>query len=152
MFGWNGIVAMVHDRPGAVESYVAFAALAAATCVLVMSACRPGQEERANGFARTWLLLTIATILLDPHFYLQDTILLAPPAIAVVAGVRPHIRPPLAAGYLAGWALLAFGTFPNQHLHVNAFGLYLVVACVVLAARMHARPAAERLQVVPALA
>jgi hypothetical protein len=140
MFGWNGLIAMFHD-PSDPFGYAATIVLTLAALLAVRSSCADEAEARPNGFARSWLLLTIATILVDPHFYLQDTVLLGPPAIALMAGVRPHVRSPLAWALLAGWGLLALGTFPNQHLHVNAFALYMAAAAVALVVRMNAAPA-----------
>src|SRR3954470_9931674 len=38
---------------------------------------------------------------------------------------------------LGGWALLALGIYPNEHLGVDAFALYMVIAVVVVAVWEH---------------
>jgi hypothetical protein len=43
----------------------------------------------------------------------------------------------MGAVMLGGWAALGLGIYPNEHLHVNAFGLYLVATSIALALRMN---------------
>jgi hypothetical protein len=111
----------------------------------VVRGSRGAFDVRSDGFVLQWVLLTFATVLVDPHLYLQDTVLVVPAAAALLA-VTGARRRPLAAAMLAGWALLALGVYPNEHLHVDAFGLYLLAAgaALVVAPSLFIEPAAGR--------
>lgn len=132
MFSWTGIVAMFWDHPGTLGATAAFAALALATLAGVMHALRGAFAPRSERFALQWLLLTLATILVDPHLYLQDTILIALPAAALLCSSPAGQRYRIALAIAGGWAALAFGTFPNEHLGIDVFGLYAVAAAGAL--------------------
>jgi cytochrome c oxidase subunit IV len=148
MFSWNGIVAMLWDHPGSWFSSVAFVSLSVPTLGAVAYAARGAFAPLAGHFAPQWLLLTVATILVDPHLYLQDTILVALPAAALLCSAPAGQRQCIAVAIAAGWATLALGTFPNEHLHVDLFGIYLVAAGVaVLVARSpYRKPASQRVR------
>ncbi len=135
MFGWNGIVAMLWDPAQVRFALLIAAALSAATLVGLTRAWRGRLDLRSDRFIVQWALLTVATLLVDPHLYLQDTIILAPAAAALLALTPEAARGRVAVAMLAGWALLGFGVFPNEHLGVNAFGLYLAAAALALALR-----------------
>jgi hypothetical protein len=126
MFDWNGIVAMVWDAPASHARLALIAGLSLATVVLAVRSWHAGTDRLPGRFELHWLILTVATILVDPHFYLQDTILLALPAFAFLNAVDARAHRPLLFVMMAGWALLALGTFPNQYLHINLVGLYLL--------------------------
>lgn len=126
MFDWNGIVAMAWDAPASRLRLALVAVLSIATVVLAARAWRGGFDARSGRFELQWLTLTIATILVDPHFYLQDTIMLALPAFAFLNAVERDQRRRIVLVMVLGWMLLALGTFPNEHLRVNLVGLYLL--------------------------
>ena len=132
MFSWNGVIAMVWDHPGFLLDSAAFVSLAVPTLGAAAYAARGTFAPLAGRFAGQWLLLTIATMLVDPHFYLQDTILIALPAAALLCGAPAEHRPRIAVAIAAGWAMLALGTFPNEHLHVDLFAIYLIAAGVAV--------------------
>ena len=144
MFDWNGIAAMVWERPAASPAgLIVVAGLSALTLVGVARWWRGPLDVRSPRFAAQWLLLTIATVLVDPHLYLQDTVLVAPAAAALLAATCAHRRAAVGAVVLAGWAALGLGIYPNEHLHVNAFGIYLVAVLIAVAlpSMRHASPA-----------
>jgi hypothetical protein len=128
MFNWSGIVAMKWDPAEFPLALVAVGALIAATLALVAFASREDAPPRSERFALQWMLLTLATVLVDPHLYLQDTALVAPAAVAVLGVTRAERRPRVLAVILGGWALLALGIIPNERLHIDAFALYMA-AC-----------------------
>ena len=134
MFNWSGIVAMWWDPAKSPQALVAVAVL----IVLTLAAVAYVARERRGGHALRpelqWLLLTIATILVDPHLYLQDSVLIVPAAVAVIDGARPKQRPWVFAAALLGWTLLALGIYPNERLHVDAFALYMVAAAITVVA------------------
>ncbi len=125
MFNWSGIVAMKWDPAEFPLALVAVAALIAATLAAVAYASREDAAPRSERYALQWLLLTLATVLVDPHLYLQDTVLVAPAAVAVLGVTRRERRTRVLAVMLCGWALLALGIIPNERLHVDAFALYM---------------------------
>ena len=142
MFNWSGIVAMKWDPAEFPLALAAVAALIAATLAALAYSSRGEALPRSERYARQWLLLTLATVLVDPHLYLQDTILVAPAAVAVLGAAPPAHRARVSAVMLGGWALLALGIYPNEHLHVDAFALYMAAAGVaVLAWEMRHRQA-----------
>lgn len=136
MFDWNGIAAMWWERPASSHAgLIAVLALSLATLVAFAYACRTWPAVAAQlDFRRQWLLLTLATVLLDPHLYLQDTVLVVPAATLLLASACPHRRPMLAVPMLGGWAVLGLGIYPNEHLRINAFGLYLALTFFALVA------------------
>ncbi|MDP9239005.1 MAG: DUF2029 domain-containing protein [Chloroflexota bacterium] len=139
MFDWNGIAAMVWERPAASHAgLIVLVGLSLATLVCVGRAWRGALDVQAPRFATQWLLLTLATVLVDPHLYLQDTVLVAPAAAALLAATCTHRRAAMGAAMLAGWAVLGLGIYPNEHLHVNLFGLYLAASAVALLVRPEA--------------
>jgi cytochrome c oxidase subunit IV len=134
MFNWSGIVAMKWDPAEFPLALAVVGALMAATLAAVAYASRGDAAPRSERYALQWLLLTLATVLVDPHLYLQDTVLVAPAAAAVLGATRPERRARVLAIMLGGWALLALGIYPNEHLHVDAFALYMAAAGVAVLA------------------
>ena len=133
MFDWNGIAAMWWERPAASRAgLLLVGALSLATLAAVARAWRGELDAQSPRFVVQWMLLTLATVLVDPHLYLQDTVLVVPAAAALLAAACPHRRPAIGAALLGGWAMLALGIYPNEHLHVNAFGLYVALAAAAL--------------------
>jgi hypothetical protein len=133
MFGWNGIVATFVDEPASLAARACVVALSLVTAAALYTSLRGRIDDDRRSFAVHWTLLTIATVLLDPHLYLQDTILLALPAVALLAAMAPARRAELAAALAAGWLLLALGNAPTLYAGVNLFALYMLGAGCVLA-------------------
>lgn len=145
MFNLNGILAMVSARPTASPlGAAALAGLSMGTIAVVAWSLRGAIDFRSPRFAMQWMLLTLATLLLDPHLYLQDTILVAPAAVAMLASARPEQRATIGAVIAAGWGVLALGIYPNEHLNTNAFGLFMAAALLATAALTCRRDRDER--------
>jgi hypothetical protein len=135
MFDVNGIAAMVWERPSdSMPGLAVLLALTAITLVGVVRASRGALDPRSDGFVPQWMLLTLATVLVDPHLYLQDTVLVVPAAAALLA-VTGARRRPLAAVMLLGWLLLAFGVYPNEHLHRRSRCYLLAAGGALVVAR-----------------
>jgi hypothetical protein len=133
MFNWSGVVAMHWDLSDSRISLVLVSLLTLATGAAVALRWRGPLVVDSRAFAFQWAALTVATVLVDPHLYLQDTIIVAPAAAALIAAAPSGSSTRIAAVSFAGWVLLAFGIFPNGHLGVNAFGIYLAVVLALLA-------------------
>ena len=122
MFNWMGILAAsggdsLHHRVLA-AAVLPLGTLAAAA-LLWRGELRPGTRR----FPVQWLALTLATVLADPHLYLQDTVLLVPAAAAVTAVMRGRQRLAAGVSLLFAWTVLRLALYPNQHLHVDLFAL-----------------------------
>ena len=140
MFDANGIIAMRWPRPSDTLSGLAMlCVLTAALVSLAAYALRGRMDVRSERFPMQWVILTVCTVLIDPHLYLQDTVLMAP-AAAMLLGAGPlGARKPVVAALCLGWALLALGVYPNEHLHIDAFALYLVAVAATLALLLNGR-------------
>ncbi|HYM15172.1 MAG TPA: glycosyltransferase family 87 protein [Dehalococcoidia bacterium] len=154
MFNWVGMAAMFWGQPTLVPlATVGVALLSLLTLGALLHAWRGEMEPESDRFAVQWYLLTAVAVLIDPHLYLQDTVLLALPAVALVAATPARRRAAVVVALLGGWALLALGTYPNEHLKLNLFAPYLVIVSVALAALWRTWLAAPALPVAtPALA
>jgi hypothetical protein len=134
MFGWSGVVAPLLQEPAALPPRAVVAVLMLLSLGLLGPVLRGDVSGGARSFAAHFALLTIATVLFDPHIYLQDTVLLALPAVALLAAVSVEHRPRVAALLVLGWGLLAAGNAPALYAGVNVFALYLMLAGAVVAA------------------
>jgi hypothetical protein len=133
MFSWNGIIAMFWDQPSTVPLATAgIVVMSVVTLLAVGHAWRGAFDPRADRFALQWCVLTVGTVLVDPHLYLQDTTLLALPAISLLATTADRNRSTVALALFGGWALLGLGIYPNERLDLNLFGVYMTAACLLL--------------------
>lgn len=109
MFGWNGLLALTwRQGPRPFEALIA-GVLSLAGLALAAYAWRGRLRFASARFSGQWLLLIGATLLADPHLYLQDTVVVAPAVAAFLA--RSHAsRRRTAVGLVMGWlVLLAYG-------------------------------------------
>jgi hypothetical protein len=90
------------------------------------------REDGPELFAAQWLVLTIATILLDPNFFLQDMVILVPAAIAFIcdAPVEHRRRTFVFGGVL--WLLFGLGLVPSGAFRVNVASLAMAAWLFVL--------------------
>jgi hypothetical protein len=147
MFGWTGVIAGGFGAGQHDAMTLAAAALAVGTLGAVFVALRGRPEMSAS----SWLIVAMATVLADPHLFFQDTVILAPIAVAYLAATPSTHRAVVAAAAAGGWAILWFEPFMSRGLPVNiVFGLYLVVAMACVLAARRVDDAAVRAQALAA--
>lgn len=144
MYGWNGFLAplLAEGDPGAMTPIAApLAVLSLAAVAYVWMG-----ELRTDGglFPVQWLALSLATMLWDAHFYLQDTIILAAPAVAVVASASEWRRTVAGVGVFLGWVILGYGSTPSAEWGFNLFSGYaaawlVAITCWQAGARIRAQ-------------
>ena len=99
---------------------------------------RGSWRSGARSFTSQWMALTLATVLIDPHFYIQDVALVIPAGIALACEQEDLGRTIGAAALCAGWAVLALGLVPMREWRLNVFTVCMalgLIALVVDAAR-----------------
>ncbi len=136
MFGWNGLLENVVGGSAGVEALLAIP-LAAGSFLVAASCWRRPTRAGTDDLAAPWLVATIATLLIDPHLYIQDLAMLAPPACVYLATVKNRERTGAAVAIAVGWCLLTLGLTPNVQWHVNVFTPFLALAFGTLALRVH---------------
>jgi hypothetical protein len=127
MYGWNGLLGATLGANRAGAETLAHAPLALMGLALAGVMWRGPWRPRDEAFAGCWLALILATVLADPHLYLQDTVLVVPAAVSWVATTRPEGQGARGITLLCGWVVMGLGSQPNIALHTNAFAL--VMAC-----------------------
>ena len=134
MFGWNGLLAASAPMGVALRQGCA-AALGVASLGLASYAWGSSGVGPGRCFGERWLVLTLATMLIDQHFYFQDTVLLVPGIVAVLAYGRPGERLWLAGVAGAAWLVALLATYPNETWHVDLLAALAVLALIALASR-----------------
>lgn len=148
MINWSGIGAASFGNGNSVLRPV----LAAMTGVVALGAVfylakRGDDAGRGSAFfAMQWFALVTATMLADPHFYLQDTIMVVPVAVAALATMDDVGR---AVGGLAMtimWGIARLALYPNQFLDLNILALGLALCLFGTLAWMWRQTAGVRIQ------
>lgn len=126
MINWPGIIATSFGNGGSIVRPLLGALLGIASIGAVLWLSIRGREVPGR-FALEWFALVLATMLADPHFYLQDTIIAAPAAIAALAAIREPER--VVAGVLLAicWGIQRLALYPNQEMGVNLFAISVVI-------------------------
>lgn len=132
MFGWNGILASFLQGRHEVLRHHMHQALTLGTVAAVWYAWRGPWRNDDRRFTAQWMLLTLATVLVDPHFYIQDISLVFPVGIAVAVERKDLARSVAMATLGLGWAVLALGLIPMRDWHLNVFGVVMALAFVAL--------------------
>jgi hypothetical protein len=134
MYGWNGLLASIFapDEPGSMTLIAA--PLALLTLLAAASMWRGRLDATAPAFPAQWLALTLATVLWDAHFYLQDLVIVAPPAIAAFAAASGWRRSTACAALIAGWIILGLGSVPAAQWGINLFSAYMVLCLAAIVA------------------
>jgi hypothetical protein len=147
MFGWNGLIGgfLGHENPSLVT--LLSIPLTVVTLAVLFQACRAQAEAGSHSFTDHWLLITIATVLVDPNFFIQDMFLLYPAVVAFIA-VSPQQRSRFLPYVVVGWILLGLGIRPGDEWGINLFSVYLASCFFALAAM--GRP--RRMATTPAVA
>jgi hypothetical protein len=138
--GWNDLAASLPSGAGMWPRACAYAALSLATLAATTCGWRGDWRGDGSRFASRWMILTLCTVLIDPHFYIQDVALVMPVGIAVAGEREGAARIAGAAALCVGWALLEFMTVvPEWRLRAvtlcMAGGLLWLVADTVACAR-----------------
>jgi hypothetical protein len=151
MMGWNCTVTEIfgdaHDWPDSYVLYTLYLVTFAALVVAWLGDASP----RGAHFPRQWMMLTLATVLVDPHFYLQDTPMVIAAGIAVAVSVDEHLRPITGAALAMGWIVLALGLMPMREWNVNLFTVCMALGVVALLIDAVARNRARSTTSVPEL-
>lgn len=129
--GWDGLIASALR----ITSPSVATALAVPASLITLSAI-PWATRRSNPQARLpaiWLLITIVTLLIDPHLYQQDLVMLTAPAcmyLLATSGARRRL-----AWYALAVTLLilSLGIVPNAQWHLPLLPVWLVFCGAALA-------------------
>ena len=134
MYGWNGLLAPMFapDDPGSMTAYALPLAIVSLLAAAYLWSGR--LETGGSAFPMQWLALTVATVLWDAHFYLQDLIILAPAAAAVLATASAWRAYVCSVASLGGWVILGLGSVPSAIWGFNIFSAFLAACLLVLVA------------------
>lgn len=132
MINWSGIAAATFGNGGSELRPIVAGVFGVAVLALFFARVsrRPRHDNRP--FATEWLALVTAVMLADPHFYLQDTIIAVPVAVAAVASMDEAGRAVGGIMLVSMWGLARLALYPNESMHVDllaiGFGACLCVA------------------------
>ncbi len=133
MMGWNGLFdSFLGSTHQGLETLLALPASVLTLAAVAYALRGRFSPHRDPAFAAQWLLVTVATILVDPHFYLQDAAIFMAPACFYVLSERGRGRARALAGLLVGWWIMALGVIPNLTWHVALLPVYLAGVGVFL--------------------
>ena len=99
-----------------------------------MTLTRRGKLTAVAGSA----VVTLGTVLVDPNFFIQDTLILASAALGFAAAAQGLQRPVALGAIALGWVILAFGLYPGGALGLNVFSLYVAAILALLVLRRRA--------------
>ncbi len=133
MFGWNGLLGSTFGQRHAGAEALAHVPLSLIALAATAALWRGPWRRDDGAFAACWLALVLATVLADAHLYLQDTILVAPAAVAFAAAQEGGRRHAAGLALAAGWAILGLGSVPNLQWHINLFALYMAALLLAIA-------------------
>lgn len=152
MIDYSGTIAAAFGHGASVTRPLASAALALLSLGAVAYLAGPPGRSRsaalapaevATRFRGEWLALSLAAVLCDPHMYLQDTVIVVPAAVAFLASLEGPARIQFAFVLLLGWGVERVALYPNQHLHLDLFAVFLTAMFVVLLAKTLRAPFAD---------
>lgn len=128
MYGWNGLLASSWSPLPIPSQTIVALLLSAVGLTVALWTWRGTLQPASPSFAGQWLLLTLATLLADPHLYLQDTLVIVPAAVAYLASSSGVRRDLTWLALATGAVVLRAGIYPNQHLHFNPFACLMALA------------------------
>jgi hypothetical protein len=134
MYGWNGLLASTFapGDPGSMTFYSVPLALGTLACAALL--WRGPFEPRSALFPAQWLALSLATVLWDAHFYMQDLVILALPAVAVLASATGWRQAMTAAALVLGWMIVGLGSTPSQSWGINLAAIYMALCLTTMVA------------------
>ena len=127
MINWSGIGAASFGNGASMLRPVLAGISGVAGLFAVFYLCRRRSSRDGAYFAMEWLALVIATMLADPHFYLQDTIMVVPVAVASLAALDDVARALGGAAMTIMWGVERLALYPNQSMDVNLFAVGLAL-------------------------
>ena len=146
MINWSGIGAASFGNGASMLRPV----LAGVTGVLALTAvfylCRRRSSRTSAYFAMEWLALVIATILADPHFYLQDTIIVVPVAVAALAAMDDLGRALGGVVMTMMWGVERLALYPNESMNLNLFAIGLALCLFATLVWMWRQTSREQIQ------
>jgi len=134
MFGWNGLLGGFLGNEDPLRTTLLSLPFVTLTALAVIKGC----SGRAGELARDWLVVTLGTVLVDPNFFIQDTLILASAALGFAAAAQGLQRPVALGAIALGWVILAFGLYPGGALGLNVFSLYVATILALLVLRRRA--------------
>jgi hypothetical protein len=135
MFGWAGLLgaAIGPEHPRLAMAFHVPLAVASIAAVALLWRGEWAADDKT--FGSRWFALALATVLADPHLYLQDTIVVAPAAIAWMCTRPAGMRAGAALTLVLGMFILGLGGGPNLHWHANLFVAWMGAVLATLVVR-----------------
>jgi len=127
MINWSGVAAASFGNGDSVARPLVAGVAGAATLGLVLYLALRAPQRNTRYFAMEWTALVIATVMADPHFYLQDTIMVVPVAVAALATMDDFGRAVGGVTMTAMWGIERLALYPNQFMSVNLFAIGLAL-------------------------
>jgi len=150
MFGWNGLLSAFVGPKHPLTATLLSAPMVALTLAATAMVWRGQLCPEGRHFPRQWLLLTLATVLVDPNFFLQDIVIVAPAAFALLSQTEGRGRAAMGAAVAVGWVLFGLGFQPTLRWHINLVAIYMVAGFAALVLQAAREPSALRAVVKPA--
>jgi len=127
MINWSGVAAASFGNGDSVARPLVAGVAGAATLGLVLYLALRAPQRNTRYFAMEWTALVIATVMADPHFYLQDTIMVVPVAVAALATMDDFGRAVGGVTMTTMWGIERLALYPNQFMSVNLFAIGLAL-------------------------
>ncbi|MHB8683761.1 MAG: glycosyltransferase 87 family protein [Dehalococcoidia bacterium] len=143
MFGWNAFV-RAWVGPGHQHLVEVWSlALAVPTALAVWWAWRGPWPHAAKAFAVPYSALVVGTMLVNPHLYRQDMVLMFIPAFLLLGAVHRRARVAVGAAFLCVWALFLYHfallRWTGWNVSVPVMAVLLLLATALTLRRTDAR-------------
>lgn len=106
MLDWSGLATLTFRGATAMFVRPVSLVLCIGTVAAVAWLWRGPQQDDSPSFEVRWAALTLGSLLIDPHLYLQDTVILVPAAVALAASLHPGRRAVGITAMVGGWVVL----------------------------------------------
>lgn len=132
MFGWNGWFGALLGKEQPLRATLISLPFVAATITGAILAWRGPLWTDGDQFPRKWLALTLATVLVDPNLFLQDTVIIVPAVYAAIGTSSGRTQRILTGALVLGWIAAGFGLSPGSKWHFNLLSTELIVGLIAL--------------------